>query len=196
MYQCQFQPVLNAMIEPQLRLIVTVSKGRLDDPYYIEITFDPLLEKHRMSMPMPEQYAALWSMWNKSPPPPVVFESGRQEKMASFFVQDVVRDGSLELTVGEYDRSLSFDSRLVDKCAPLLRFQDFGILPATLEASLELPEWDCLARASKLSNGDEIAMFIGPHTARRFASAGFISKEGLTDSATLFRQRVVRSVAP
>lgn len=183
MYQSGFRPVLSAMVDPEIRVIVTAEFGRIDESHRcIAVAFDPLLERDRMTMPAPEYLASLYEHDNRTPPP-VIFRSEQKKELAKFFVKNRCAVDRLELHLEEGDKPLSFYGYTET-------VSEAGFLYAVLSAALELPLWDELANGCKVS---EVAMFVGSHTANRLRSEGCIFEGQLTAPYALFRKRPVLS---
>lgn len=108
MYQSGFRPVLSAMVDPEIRVIVTAEFGRIDESHRcIAVAFDPLLERGRMTMPAPEYLASLYERDNRTAPP-VIFRSEQEKELAKFFVKNQCAVDRLELHLEEGDKPLSF----------------------------------------------------------------------------------------
>lgn len=191
--QLVFIPVLYAMIEVRLKLIVTHTARYLDEPTYLSVVHDPLLDQNRLVEPASELRERAWRRHNDTPAPPSIFRSERAEDLLEIPLRLESSDDRLLIIVLDEGEPLAFDGRLVEHVDYNLLGHGNEALRAVLDAALLLPTWDRQAKSRSLSDQATVTLCVSERMALRLIKDPSCSSSRIRPNQVVMGERAVRA---
>ncbi len=185
------------MVEPRLKLVVQYSSGYLDEPTWLSVVHDPLMDSAQLTKPMSEFDERSWYRLHSAPPPPQLIRSERAETLLKIPLRIDRDKHRLVIVVQDEGRPIAFDERLVDQVDCALLGNGNLLLRSVLNAGLLLPVWDREATQSYLSHHlpdqSRIALYVSEQMAERLIERDPIKLPDSPAGLVLLNERGVRT---
>jgi hypothetical protein len=191
--EMNFIPILNALVEPNLKLIIQCYQIRIDDDPYIEFGYDPLIGSQNLTMPRSENIRFIYKDRPEQEIPEVVFRSEKYNELAKIFLRIRPTLNDLRVIVEGGENGLRYAAGFVKRAAiPGVSDDPYGALYRMLAASVELTVWDEDAKALKC-DARKVSLYISPALAKEIAANTEVEFAINGDNEILLAERELRS---
>lgn len=189
-----FQPVLYAMVETNLKLIVSLGAFRESMVLnYIDIQFDAQMDPENLTSEKSESDKAFWSRFNSTPPPLNLRNRLAFESVTKIhFVQQT--DGrNLNLLVTDSGDGFARDISLMRRyCGDAIAGQEYRVLYESLRAALHCPQLDRDAANTTKGQVTNIVLYLVRSLSRELTRNLHLPIDTSSNPFILFAERPVR----
>lgn len=158
----RFQPVLYAMVEPSLKLIVTPLAMR--ESHYnnlIEIEHDPEMQADCLTGEMSEMERQSWSRVNTSPPPLILRRTPACREATNIMVTPYFGGTALNLFVADMGDGFKRTASLLRKCVgEAISGLEYEVIYQTLASAVHLPALRSDAKSQGRLSIASVALFL------------------------------------
>lgn len=193
-FEINFIPVLYAMVEPDLKLVVTCASSResmVTD--YIHVEFDPEIGLDRLTMERTEAEKERWVRLNPTPPPLKLFSSKKTEWVTNIHFHLIREEDRIRLLIKNSDHGFRYDARLIEmKNEHDWAGHGYELVHAVLRAAIEVPALDNEAKLYGQPPKKRIALYIERPLAEELAARSSFSFDPSEQGDVLVAEREVR----
>jgi hypothetical protein len=191
----KFVPVLYAMIELDLKLIVTCGTDRENiSPGFIRVQHDPEMDSEHLTEERSEEEKRSWSRVNTSPPPLRLRNFMKFERVTDIHFKASHDGDDLKLLIENSNHGFRYAARLIEmtnECR--LEGHGYEVLFAVLNAALEDKSLDEEALIFKERPKRRIALYLEHPLAEELAARSPFDFDRLQNGDVLFAAREVRT---
>lgn len=170
-FSMKFEPVLHAMVEPNLKLIVTCGAMRESMvTNYIEIQFDPQMDPNGLIVEKSNEEKSIWLRFNSTPPPPDLRNWPAFQSITKIMIVEQIKGNTLAVMIPDSGDGFRRDASLLKRyCGDAIDGFEYEILQAAILAALSLPQFDRDAAQEGVGEVGRVAIYLEPSLGRELA---------------------------
>lgn len=192
----RFQPVLYAMVESHLKLIVTCGTMReRNECSYIDVKYYPQMDPENLTEEMSDAEKEFWMRVNSTPPPLILRNRRSYESVVKIAFAQQVDGRNLNVMITDSGDGFKRDISLLRRsCGDVIAGREYQVLYELLKASVFCPQLDRDANYAGKGEVANVVLYLERSLSRELNRNLLVPIDTSSNQFTFFAERPLREI--